>query len=185
MDVSKDLLDGKDAPLPAEELLPLVYNELRELAAAKLAREPQGQSLQPTALVHEAYLRLVAKRSQEWDSESHFFAAAAESMRRILVERARRRLRSKYGGGWEKIPLNEEELQIENRSRRVIAVSEALEHFESECPRNAAVVKLRFFAGMSTEETASLLGISRATAARDWAYAKAWLYRQLADSGEC
>ena len=166
----------------AEELLPLVYDELRKLAAFRLASEAPGQTLQPTALVHEAYVRLVDHdRVQHWDSRAHFFAAAAESMRRILVDRARRKLRPKHAGDRKRIDLQQDYSADDAKSRQLLALSEALEQLEQEDRPKAELVKLRYFAGMSLEEAASAMGISKATASRYWTYAKAWLRCALED----
>ena len=165
----------------AEQLLPLVYDELRKLAAAKLAQEKPGQTLQATALVHEAYLRLVGSHNggPSWDNRGHFFAAAAEAMRRILVESARRKQSQKAGGDWQRLELSD----VEPASRRphvdVLALSDALDQLESRDPRKASLVKLRYFAGLTNQEAAVALGISTATADNDWAYAKSWLKLQL------
>lgn len=159
----------------ADKLLPLVYEELRKLAAQRLAQESSGNTLQPTALVHEAYIRLVDQNVQpKWDSRGHFFAAAAESMRRILVDRARHKLSLKKGGDRKRVELHENQA-IDNRPAEVLAIHEALDQLEEEDPSKAQLVKLRYFAGMSLPQAASALGISRATAARYWTYAKAWL----------
>jgi len=160
----------------AEKLLPLVYDERRRLAAAKMANEAPGQTLQPTALVHEAWLRLGGDAQPEWKSRAHFFGAAAEAMRRILVERARRRDALKRGGGVE--PLSVEELEIPIAAAdddRLLAVNDALERFASVSPRKAELVKLRYFAGLSFDEAASALSIAVPTAKEWWAYARAWL----------
>jgi len=164
----------------AEQLLPLVYDELRKLAAQRLAQEKSGQTLQATALVHEAYLRLVdVKKVQHWDSRGHFFAAAAEAMRRILVDSARRRRAQKRGGGYERIDLPELAERTDDERVDLVALDDALKELEQEHPQKAQVVKLRFFAGCTLEETAEMLGISRATAQRNWAYARAWLFGHL------
>jgi RNA polymerase sigma factor (TIGR02999 family) len=172
-------------PDAAGRLLPLVYDELRRLAARQLAREKPGQTLQATALVHEAYLRLAGKDApQGWDSRGHFFAAAAEAMRRILVENARRKKRQKRGGDLRRVDLPLDEAASAARSDDLLALDEALELLAREDPQKAELVKLRFFAGLSVEEAARCLGISRATADRYWAYARAWLYERLqADPG--
>ena len=167
-------------PRAAEQLLPLVYEELRRLAAQKLAQEKPGQTLQATALVHEAYLRLVdVEQVQHWDSRGHFFAAAAEAMRRILVDSARRHRAQKRGGDQERIDLPELAERAPDDPLDLLALDDALQKLEEQHPRKAQVVKLRFFAGCSLEETAQHLGISRATAQRHWAYARAWLFGQL------
>ena len=164
----------------AEQLLPLVYDELRKLAAQRLAQEKPGQTLQATALVHEAYLRLVdVKKVQHWDSRGHFFAAAAEAMRRILVDSARRHRAQKRGGGYERIDLPELAERTNDERVDLVALDEALKELEEQHPQKAQVVKLRFFAGCTLEETAEMLGISRATAQRNWAYARAWLFGHL------
>lgn len=171
-------------PNSADELLPLVYDELRKLAAARLAMEEPGQTLQPTALVHEAYVRLVKEdRAQLWDSRRHFFSAAAEAMRRILVERARRKLRQKHGGGLRRVDQVHDLANVgAANSSQLLAINEALDRLHAEDPAKAELVKLRYFAGMSLKEAAHALGISRATASRHWTFAKAWLYRALDES---
>jgi len=173
-------MEGSD-PQVAEELLPLVYDELRKLAAAKLSQEKPGQTLQATALVHEAYLRLVGSEcSQPWDGRGHFFAAAAEAMRRILVENARRRRSKKAGGDWQRLELSDVERCTRRPDVDVLALSNALDKLETSNPRKAALVKLRFFAGLTNDQAAAALGVSTATADNDWAYAKSWLKLQLA-----
>jgi RNA polymerase sigma factor (TIGR02999 family) len=172
-------------PHAAEQLLPLVYEELRRLAAAKLAQEKPGQTLQATALVHEAYLRLVnPEQAQHWNSRGHFFAAAAEAMRRILVENARRKQRARHGGGRKWLSLDGLDLRDEEASDSLLALDEALEQLATEEPVVAQVVKLRYFAGLTIEQTAGALGTSVRTANRHWAYAKAWLYQQLSRQRE-
>ena len=167
-------------PTAAEELLPLVYEALRKLAATKLAQEKPGQTLQATALVHEAYIRLVdVETVQRWDSRGHFFAAAAEAMRRILVDSARRRESLKRGGNVAQVDMPELVAPAIDERLDVLALDDALRQLESQHPEKARLVKLRFFAGCSLEEAAEYLGISRATAQRNWAYARAWLYGQL------
>jgi RNA polymerase sigma factor (TIGR02999 family) len=166
----------------AADLLPLVYHELRKLAAARLANERPGLTLQATALVHEAYLRLVGTADEKrWDHRGHFFAAAAESMRRILVEKARRKKRLRYGGDLLHQPLDEDEPAIESPvdAMDILALNDALERLEAASPRRAQLVKLRYFAGLSLPEVAKLLGISQSTAEADWTYAKAWLKRDM------
>ena len=161
---------------PAQEVLPLVYEELRKLAAHKMAQEKPGQTLQPTALVHEAWLRLGADGQPPWRNRGHFFAAAAEAMRRILVERARRRTALKRGGGANPASLDEVEIPIVVADdERLLAVNEALEQFAAIEPRKAELVKLRYFIGMTIEEAASVLGIAVPTAKEWWAFARAWL----------
>jgi RNA polymerase sigma factor (TIGR02999 family) len=168
---------GRGDAHASEELLPLIYQELRRLAAKLLAQEPAGQTLQATALVHEAYVRLVdAEAEQKWSHRGHFFAAAAEAMRRILVEKARRKQRVKHGGEHQRVELDDERLVCVVPAGQMLALDEALERFDQEEPDKAQLVKLRFFAGLSIEEAAEILGISRATASRYWTYARAWLH---------
>jgi RNA polymerase sigma factor (TIGR02999 family) len=170
-------------PHAAEQLLPLVYDELRRLAAGKMAQEKPGQTLQATALVHEAYLRLVdVKEAQHWDSRGHFFAAAAEAMRRILVDEARRRLSSKQGGRHLRQIGDEDCLATSAPPAEVVAVHDALDALAAEDGLAAAIVRLRYFAGFSIEEAAGILGTSRATAYRLWIYARAWLRDSLGEN---
>jgi RNA polymerase sigma factor (TIGR02999 family) len=172
------------APHAAELLLPLVYEELRRLAAQRLAQEKPGQTLQATALVHEAYLRLVADGpAQPWNSRGHFFAAAAEAMRRILIEQARRKRRPKHGGDRQRIDLDEALAAVEPHED-LLALDQALTQLASQEPVKADVVKLRYFAGLSLEEAAACLGISLATAKRYWAVARAWLFAVLSEADE-
>lgn len=175
------LLQALDAgdPQAADQLLPLVYEELRKLAAAKMAQERPGQTLQATALVHEAWLRLAGSGEQRWESRRHFFAAAAESMRRILVEKARRRLRVRHGGGLERVDLDEVEIPGGVREEQLVAVDEALAALEREDPKKAEVVKLRYFVGLTHREIAEVLNLSEATVERHWSFAKAWLFTQI------
>jgi RNA polymerase sigma factor (TIGR02999 family) len=172
-------------PHAAEELLPLVYDELRKLAAQRLAQETPGQTLQATALVHEAYLRLVGEsEEQHWNSRGHFFAAAAEAMRRILVDSARRQHSLKRGGQRRRVGLEEALSLSEQPADDLLALDEALTRLAEEDPIKAELVKLRYFAGLSVVQTAEALGISRATADRYWAYAKVWLYRAVTGEAE-
>ncbi len=173
------LQEGESAS--SEELLPLVYQELRRLAAARLAQEAAGQTLQPTALVHEAYLRLIGndRGDVRWDHRGHFFAAAAEAMRRILVESARRKGRLKHGGGRQRVLEADVAARIPEGPEDLLSLDEALTAFAEESPDKAELVKLRYFAGLSEAEAAQALGISRATASRWWTYAKAWMYDRL------
>jgi RNA polymerase sigma factor (TIGR02999 family) len=171
-------------PHAPEQLLPLVYEELRRLAAAKFAQEKPGQTLQATALVHEAYVRLVAGEGGEaagphWDSRRHFFAAAAEAMRRILLDRARDKGRLKRGGGWRRLRLDEIDFALAEPPEDLVALDEALEKLAREDAACADLVKLRFFAGLTLEEAAASLGITRRTADRWWAFARSWLYNEL------
>jgi len=169
-------------PHAAEHLLPLVYDELRNLASQRLAHEKPGQTLQATALVHEAYLRLVDKdQAQHWNSRGHFFAAAAEAMRRILVEQARHKKRLRHGGELQKQSLeaNEPAIAAPVDEIDLLALNEALDRLEEASPRRAELVKLRYFAGFTLPEVAEMLDISRSTAEADWTYAKAWLKREM------
>jgi RNA polymerase sigma factor (TIGR02999 family) len=165
----------------AAELLPLVYDELRQLAAARLAREQPGQTLDATALVHEAYLRVGS--DPQFDHRGHFFAAAAEAMRRILVEAARRKKAAKHGGGLHRHDANELPIAAPEAPEDLVALDEALDRFAAAEPQKAELVKLRYFAGLSIEEAAEALGISPATAKRHWTYSKAWLYREIERAG--
>jgi RNA polymerase sigma factor (TIGR02999 family) len=172
-------IEGGD-PSAAEQLLPLVYDELRQLAAQKLASEKVGQTLQATALVHEAYLRLVdVEKVQHWNSRGHFFAAAAEAMRRILLNLARDKKRLKRGGGWRRVDLDRLAAVEQASADDLIELDDALERLARENKACAELVKLRFFAGLSQEEAAAALGLARRTADRSWAYARAWLYEAL------
>jgi RNA polymerase sigma factor (TIGR02999 family) len=180
------ILSANDSgdPHAAEQLLPLVYEELRKLAAQRLAQEKPGQTLEATALVHEAYLRLVGgNEAQHWNSRGHFFAAAAEAMRRILVENARRKRRAKHGGDRQRIELDET-LAVADPRKDLLALDDALDQLAAQEPIKAELVKLRYFAGLSLEEAAALLRISPATAKRYWAVARAWLFAALSESGE-
>jgi RNA polymerase sigma factor (TIGR02999 family) len=162
-----------------EELLPLVYNELRRVAAQQLAREAPGQTLQPTALVHEAWLRLVRQEDRKWADRKHFFFAAAVAMRRILIENARRKARVKRGGLLERVEFEETVLSSPVKSEELLALDEALERFALEDPQAARLVELRYFAGLSHQEAAAVLGISRRVADGLWAYARAWLLAEM------
>jgi RNA polymerase sigma factor (TIGR02999 family) len=181
-DVTRILVQIQEGdPYAAEQLLPLVYDELRKIAAQKMAQEKPGQTLQATALVHEAYLRLVGQNpDQQWDHRGHFFAAAAEAMRRILVESARRKQSRKHGGGVTHQNAEPEDLYIPEKSDplEVMAIHEGLELLAASSPRKAELVKLRYFLGCTIAEAAQILGIAPATAEEDWTYAKAWLKRQ-------
>ena len=163
----------------AVDLLPLVYEELRKLAAAKMAQEAPGQTLQPTALVHEAWLRLAGSEAQQWNGRGHFFAAAAEAMRRILVENARRKQRVKHGGELQRVDMTTLDVAILSDDGHLLAVDEALEKLAAHDPLGAQLIKLRFFAGLPNVEAARVLGIPERTAKRTWAYARAWLYEEL------
>jgi RNA polymerase sigma factor (TIGR02999 family) len=167
-------------PQAADQLLPLVYAELRRLAAAKMAHEPAGQTLQATALVHEAWLRLGGERQPNWQNRAHFFSAAAEAMRRILIDRARSRQAHCHGGGQQRVNIDDLELAaVEHDDDRLIAVDEALQRLAAEDASVVELVKLRYFAGLTTADAARALGISEPTAWRWWAYARAWLAQEL------
>jgi RNA polymerase sigma factor (TIGR02999 family) len=167
-------------PHAAEQLLPLVYDALRELAAAKLAQEKPGQTLQATALVHEAYLRLCdADRVQRWDSRGHFFAAAAEAMRRILIEQARGKKRQRHGGGLRRVELLDQAVAVPADDEQILLLDEALTKLAGIRPQAAKLVQLRFFGGLAVEEAAPLLGMSARTARRLWVFAQAWLRREM------
>jgi len=163
----------------AHDLLPLVYDELRRLAAARLANEQPGQTLQPTALVHEAWLRLTADQNARWSGRGHFFAAAAEAMRRILIDNARRKNAQKRGAGAYRIDLDGLTIATETESSTLLLVNEALELLAKEDAESAQVVKLRFFLGLNNQEAAQVIGVSERTVKRQWAFARAWLYDQL------
>jgi RNA polymerase sigma factor (TIGR02999 family) len=164
-----------------DSLLPLVYEELRRLAAHKMAGEAHGHTLQPTALVHEAWLRLVDTPNQSWQNRAHFFGAAAEAMRRILIERARRKGRQRRGSGAEHLDVDELEIASPAPDQQLLALNDALDRFATLEPLQAELVKLRYFVGMKIEEAAEVLGISEATAKRWWAYARAWLFEAIQD----
>ncbi|HVK17987.1 MAG TPA: ECF-type sigma factor [Fimbriiglobus sp.] len=180
------LLDAAAAgdPRAAAVLLPLVYDELRKLAAARMAEERPGQTLQATALVHEAYLRMVDGPERAWDSRGHFFAAAAEAMRRIVVETARRKNRLKHGGGHERVEVELAELPTRLPPDDLIALDDALAQLEQLDPVKARLVTLRYFAGMTVEQAAEVLNISRVTAHRYWTFARAWLHQQITGAAQ-
>jgi len=171
-------IDAGD-PHAADELLPLVYEELRQLAAQKMARESPGQTLQATALVHEAWLRLGGDDQPEWQNRAHFFAAAAEAMRRILIDNARRKLYLRHGGGAERVNLEGLDLAASMDDEQVVALNEALDRLAAHEAEKAQIVKLRFFAGLTNEQAAQVLGVSEPTVKRHWAYARAWLFRAM------
>jgi RNA polymerase sigma factor (TIGR02999 family) len=182
-DLTQILLAAQNGePRAAERLLPLVYEELRMLAAAKLARERPGQTLQPTALVHEAWLRVSGPDHPTWNGRGHFFGAAAEAMRRILIDQARRKLRLRHGGGLDRVDAYTPGLDLvspEGNDEELLTVHETLDRLAAVDARKADLVKLRSFAGLTIEEAADALGISAPTAKRDWAYARAWLHREI------
>jgi len=163
----------------AGELLELVYDELRRLATSKMAREAPGQTLQPTALVHEAWLKLVGAKSPKFENRAHFFSAAAEAMRRILIDRARRKMTMRHGAGFERVVLEEQDLVAPNLDEQMLAVHEVLDKLATEHPQQAEVVKLRYFAGMTNEETAKVLGVSVATVKNYWTFARTWIFCEI------
>ena len=164
--------------IPADELLPLVYQKLRQVAAEKMDRESEGHTLQATALVHEAWLR-VGGEAQGWQNRWHFFSAAAEAMRRILIERARKKQALRHGGGQERVDVDEVEIVVPAKDDELLEVHEALDQFAAHHQEKAELVKLRYFAGLTIEEAAGVMGISPATAKRHWAFAKVWLFREV------
>lgn len=173
---------GGGDPKAADKLLDLVYEELRRLATSKMAREAPGQTLQPTALVHEAWLRLVGTKNPNFENRAHFFAAAAEAMRRILIDRARRKLTVRHGGGCERVDVDEQDLALPAADQQMLAMNEALDNLAKEYPLQANVVKLRYFAGMTNEETAEVLNISVTSAKRYWTFARAWIFNEIGKS---
>ena len=170
---------GRGDPLAAGKLLDLVYEELRRLANSKMAQESPGQTLQPTELVHEAWLRLVGSKNYNFENQAHFFSAAAEAMRRILIDRARRKLTVKHGQGFERVDLDGQDLAAPEADQQLIAVNELLDRLALEHPVQAEVVKLRYFAGMTNEETAQVLGVSISTAKNYWAFARTWILHEI------
>ena len=173
-----DEISGGD-PQAAEKLLPVVYEELRRLAAAKMAQESPGQTLQATALVHEAWLRLTGGEETAWNSRGHFFGAAAEAMRRILLERARKKSRVRHGGELHRVDLEQVTIATQDSDDVIVAIHEALEKLAAESPQKAEIVKLRYFGGLEHAEIAEVLGVSEPTVRRHWAYARSWLYAEL------
>ena len=166
-------------PTAAEQLLPLVYDELRRLAAHKMLHESPGHTLQPTALVHEAWLRLVGDGNKKWDGRAHFFGAAAEAMRRILIDRARRKRALRHGGDQQRVELDEAELAANKKEDQLLAISDALDKLTARDKVEAELVKLRYFVGMTHEEAAEVLGISTRTAKQYWTHARAWLFNEI------
>ncbi|MHC4081057.1 MAG: sigma-70 family RNA polymerase sigma factor [Planctomycetota bacterium] len=164
----------------AAELLPLIYDDLRKLARARMAKLAPGQTLQPTALVHEAYVRVIGSGDPGWDGRGHFFAAAAQAMRNVLVDQARRKAALKHGGGRRRLELADSDLAIQPPREDILALDEALKRLETDDPRKGQVVNLRYFAGLTAEETAAALDVSVGTVEREWRYIKAWLHTQLA-----
>jgi RNA polymerase sigma factor (TIGR02999 family) len=184
-DVTRILEAAQQGDLTAaDQLLPLVYEELRRLAAHRMANETAGHTLQPTALVHEAWLRLVGNENQKWDGRAHFFAAAAEAMRRILIERARRKHAARHGGGKQRVDIQEMDLAAPTDDDQLLAVNDALDKLATEHKVEAELVKLRYFVGMTNEEAAEVLGISLRTAKYYWTHARAWLYREIQPAGK-
>jgi len=169
----------KGDPKAAEELLPLVYEQLRKLAASKLAQQPPNQTLQPTALVHEAYLRLLGDGNRSWQDRRHFFAAAADAMRHLLVDRARHKAALRHGGGWHRVDLDNVVVATKTTDENVLLINEALEKLTAHDPGAAELIKLRFFAGLTFPQAAEVLGLSERTAKRSWAYARAWLFKEI------
>jgi RNA polymerase sigma factor (TIGR02999 family) len=170
---------GRGESKASEELLPLVYDELRRLAAARMAQEAAGQTLQPTALVHEAWLRLIGDGDRTWENRGHFFGAAAEAMRRIMIENARRKSRLKRGGGQARLNIEDLELAETTPDDKVLLIDEALERLQAEDPEKTRVVVLKFFGGLTNQDVAASLGVTERTVERQWAYAKAWLFRSI------
>lgn len=166
----------------AARLLPLIYDELRKLARARMAKIPPGQTLQPTALVHEAYLRLIGKTEPKWESRAHFFGAAARAMRDILVDQARRKASLKRGGDRQRMALDDVTPFIEPPTENIVALDDALKRLEQDDPRKGRIVMLRYFAGLTVEETAAAMDVSVGTIEREWRYIKAWLYEELSDT---
>jgi RNA polymerase sigma factor (TIGR02999 family) len=170
---------GRGDGRASDELLPLVYDELRRLAAARMAQEAAGQTLQPTALVHEAWLRMVKDGERNWQNRAHFFGAAAEAMRRILIENARRKSRLKRGGDQARIDIEQLELAATTPDDKVLLIDDALERLQTEDPEKARIVVLKFFGGLTNQEVAENLGVTERTIERQWAFAKAWLFRSI------
>ena len=175
------LLDAVEQgdPKAAEELLPLVYEELRKLAAIKMAQQPDGQTLQATALVHEAWLRLVDGPNRQYASRRHFFSAAAQAMRHLLIERARRKLRERHGGVLQRVDVADVEIAAPTDDERLLHINTALDELALLAPEKAEIVKLRFFVGLDEKEIAELLNLSPRTVERYWSYAKAWLFERI------
>jgi RNA polymerase sigma factor (TIGR02999 family) len=179
-DIAQALSEAEAGPLQAgEDLLPLVYEELRRLAAARMAQESSGHTLQATALVHEAWMRLAGSQGRQWANRAHFFAAAAEAMRRVLIENARRKGRLKHGGHLARIDITDLDLVAAAPDEMILVVDAALRRFKEEDPEKEKVVAMKFFGGLTNQEVAESLGVTERTVERQWAYAKAWLYREL------
>jgi RNA polymerase sigma factor (TIGR02999 family) len=181
-DITRVLQDmGQSVPAASEELLPLVYEELRRLAAIRMAQESAGQTLQPTALVHEVWLQLSGSGGRQWQNRAHFFGAAADAMRRILIDKARRKTRLKHGGGQSRLNVDEFDLAQTSPDDNVLLINDAVQALEQEDPQQARVVVLKFFAGLTNEEVAESLAVSERTARRQWECAKAWIFQWIQD----
>ena len=178
-EITQVLLSPEGEGCDSEELLPLVYNDLRRMAAARMAGEAEGQTLQPTALVHDAWLRIFGNGDRRWQNRGHFFGEAAEAMRRILIERARRKSRLKHGHGWVRLDIDDLLLAEATPDDKVLLINEALEHLEAEDPQRAKVVVMKFFGGLTNQEVAKILCVAERTVERQWAYAKAWLFQNI------
>ncbi len=178
-EITQILLSPEGDGCDSEELLPLVYNDLRRMAAARMAGEAEGQTLQPTALVHDAWLRIFGHGNRRWQNRGHFFGEAAEAMRRILIERARRKSRLKHGHGWVRLDIDDLALAEATPDDKVLLINEALEYLEAEDPERAKVVVMKFFGGLTNQEVAKILDVTERTVERRWAYAKAWLFQKI------
>ncbi|HEY3863826.1 MAG TPA: ECF-type sigma factor [Verrucomicrobiae bacterium] len=181
-DITHVLLPHHGDGCDSEELLPLVYNDLRRMAAARMASESEGQTLQPTALVHEAWLRIFGKGGRHWQNRGHFFGEASEAMRRILIERARRKSRLKHGRGWMRLDIDGLALAEATPDDKVLLINEALEHLETENPQRAKVVVMKFFGGLTNLEVAKAMDCTERTVERQWAFAKAWLFQRMREA---
>jgi RNA polymerase sigma factor (TIGR02999 family) len=178
-EITQILLSQQGDGCDSDELLPLVYNDLRRMAAARMASEAEGQTLQPTALVHEAWMRIFGNGDRRWQNRGHFFGEAAEAMRRILIERARRKSRLKRGHGWVRLDIDGLPLASATPDDKVLLINDALEHLEAEDPQRARVVVMKFFGGLTNQEVANILGVTERTVERQWAFAKAWLFQNI------
>lgn len=178
-EITQVLLSSQGDGCDAEELLPLVYEDLRRMAAMRMANEAEGQTLQPTALVHEAWLRMFGNGDRRWENRGHFFGEAVEAMRRILIERARRKSRLKHGHGWFRSDIDDLPLAIATPDDKVLLINEALENLEAEDPSRAKIVVMKFFGGLTNQEVAKILCVTERTVERQWAFAKAWLYQNI------
>jgi RNA polymerase sigma factor (TIGR02999 family) len=178
-EITQILLSRRAGGCDSEELLPLVYDDLRRMAAARMAREAEGQTLQPTALVHEVWLRMFGKGGRRWENRGHFFGEASEAMRRILIERARRKSRLKHGSEWVRVDFDGLTLAATTPDEKVLLINEALERLEKEDPQRAKVVVMKFFGGLTNHEVAESLEVTERTVERQWAFAKAWLFQSI------